>query len=84
MTKTRHITTKRVYPRPGTHADRILAYVGSNDRTTTNGIISGLKLNPSIARKCISVLVDRGLLKDRPDENGHHHYSVQATVQGSV
>jgi hypothetical protein len=64
------------YPRPGSHAERILVYVTANDGTTTNGIISGLKLNPSIVRKCLAVLMERGLLRDNPDENRHHHYSA--------
>jgi len=73
-------TTMVVYPRPGTHAETILKYVQSNDRTTTNGIISGLKMNPSIVRKCLGVLVERGMLLDEPDENQHHHYTAKTPV----
>jgi hypothetical protein len=68
------------YPRPGSHAERILQFIEANDGTTTNGVISGLKLNPSIVRKCLAVLMDRGLLIDRPDEQKHHHYSAKVRV----
>ena len=39
-----------------------------------------MSLNPSIVRKCLAVLMDRGLLKDAPDEQNHHHYSAKVPV----
>lgn len=69
-----------VYPRPGTHAETILEFVKANDGTTTNGIVSGLKMNPSVVRKCLSVLVERGALKDNRDANRHHHFSAIVRV----
>lgn len=66
-----------IYPRPGTHAETVLTYVQSNDGTTTNGIISGLKMNPSVVRKCLKVLSERQKVTDSMDDNGHHHFSAK-------
>jgi len=68
---------KNIYPRPGTHAETIRDFVQAHDGITTNGIISGLKLNPSVVRKCLRVLVEKGALVDRPDEARNHHYSAK-------
>lgn len=70
-------TRPAVYPLPGTHAETIMKYVQEHDGTTTNGIIEGLGMNPSTVRKCLAVLVDRGVLKDAPDANKHHHYTAK-------
>jgi DNA-binding IclR family transcriptional regulator len=68
---------KRLYPRPGTHAESILEFVQTHDGTTTNGIIAALKLNPSVVRKCLRVLMEKGSLVDRPDASRNHHYSAK-------
>lgn len=77
MSKTQSSPRPAVYPLPGTHAETIRDYVIANPNTTTNGIIEGLKMNPSVVRKCLAVLVDRGVLVDAPDDNKHHHYTAK-------
>lgn len=71
---------KTTYPIPGTHAETILDDVRGHDATTTHGIISRLKLNPSVVRKSLTVLVAKGRLIDRVDDKGIHHWSVKDTV----
>lgn len=70
----------KTYPRPGTHADTILAYIKKNEGTTKNGIITGLGLNPGIVRKAVSALLDAGVIKDAPDESQNHHYSAMSVL----
>lgn len=69
-----------MYPLPGTHAETILNYVQENRGTTTNGVISALQMNPSVVRKCLSALIERGLVHDNKDDRGHHHYSARTPV----
>jgi len=66
-----------MYPRPGTHAEKILTFVSDNPGASTNRVISKLSLNPSVARKCLAILVERGLLVDSRDDNGFHHYTAK-------
>lgn len=77
MQKTRPAPAKQVYPRPGSHAETILNFVVANPGTTTNGVISGLSMNPSVVRKCLTVLLERGRIEDRPDDKQHHHYTAK-------
>lgn len=67
-----------VYPQPGTMADRILEFIRDNPRVSTNRILTKLDLNPSPARKCIKALIERGLVTDRPDGKGNHHYTARS------
>ncbi len=62
------------YPRPGSNAERILHFIISNEGTTTNKIITSLKMNPSVVRKCLAGLVATGKIEDRPDSDKNHHY----------
>ncbi len=68
------------YPVPGTNAERILHFIISNPGTTTNGVITAMKMNASPVRKCLVALEAKGLIEDQPDEDGNHHYSVKALV----
>lgn len=67
-----------IYPRPGTRAAQVLDYIFSNEGTTTNGIISGLKYNPSVVRKCLVNLLAKGRITDHVDGNGHHNWRAKA------
>jgi DNA-binding MarR family transcriptional regulator len=68
------------YPRPGSNAERVLEYIQNHDGTTKNQIIGALKMNPSVVRGAVQMLVQKGLVTDRPDENRHHHYSAKVPV----
>jgi predicted transcriptional regulator len=65
------------YPRPGTNADRILAYIKSNPGTTRTAIIRGLEMNPSPTKMCLDALLKYDLIEDAPDDKGHHHYTAK-------
>lgn len=69
-----------IYPRAGTRAQVVLEYIAQNSGTTTNGIIAGLKFNPSVVRKCLSALLSRKVIVDAQDNKGHHHYSVKKVL----
>lgn len=69
-----------IYPRPGTHAARVLDHIKANPRITKNGIIEGLKLNPSVVRDLMRTLIDKGLVVDEPDAEGRHHYSAKTVL----
>jgi predicted transcriptional regulator len=66
------------YPRPGTHADRVLSHIKSNPGTTKNGIIEALKLNPSVVRDIMRILLNKNLVTDQPDSEQRHHYTAKA------
>lgn len=65
-----------VYPRSGTHADRILTFIKKHEGTTKNSIIEALELNPSVVRDVMRILVRKGLVMDLPDSEGRHHYAA--------
>lgn len=67
-----------LYPIAGTHAETILNYVQANEGTTTYGIITGLDMNPSVVRKCLRVLAEKGVLIDRRDKARNHRWSAKA------
>lgn len=66
----------RRYPMPGTNADRILAVITVQPGISVSGLVNALKMNPSPTRVCLKALTKHGLIEDRPDNNGHHHYHV--------
>lgn len=68
---------KATYPVPGSNAARILKYIQDHPETTTNGIITGMKLNPSVVRKCLGVLEEKGRIEDTRDAENHHHYTAK-------
>ena len=70
----------RIYPRPGTHADRVLIHIRANPRITKNGIIEALKLNPSVVRDIMRTLIDKSLVIDEPDNEGRHHYTAKTVL----
>ena len=72
--------TKGRYPLPGTNAERVLNFIALNPDTTTNKIIEKLAMNPTVARKCLKSLLEHSKIKDMPDENQHHHYTVLGHV----
>lgn len=74
------MTLPRQYPRPGSNAERILDHIQENDGVTTNAIIRTLAMNPSVVRKCLASLIDRGFIVDKPDEAKNHHYSAKVPV----
>jgi DNA-binding IclR family transcriptional regulator len=67
-----------VYPQINTRAAQILEYVKANPGTSRNGIISGLSLNPSVVRRYVQVLVERGLIRDSLVEGQHQIEAVEA------
>lgn len=68
-------TTGR-YPLPGTNAERVLNFVVSNPGVSTNKIIEQLRMNPTVARKCIKSLMEHSKIKDEPTEAGYHSYTA--------
>ncbi len=68
----------KTYPMPGSNAERILNYIQANPGASTNKGITGLEMNPSVVRKCLTNLMTKGLLEDRPSQDGIHHYSAKA------
>lgn len=72
--------TRVVYPQPGTHTERVLNHVQSNPGVTKNGIIEALGLNPATVRDIMKTLIRRGFVEDKPDTEGHHHYSAKSPV----
>ena len=68
------------YPQADTKAEVILDHIRGNPGVTRNAIITGLRLNPAVVRKCITALLDHELIEDAPDERGHHHYSVKGEL----
>lgn len=68
------------YPRPGTRAANVYDYIASNEGTTTNGIISGLKYNPSVVRKCLTNLETKGRIADTVDGKGYHSWRVKRSM----
>lgn len=69
------VKTKR-YPLPNTNAATVLDYLKKNPGVSTNHLMVKLKLNPTIARKCLDGLVKHGMVRDRPDQIGHHKWSA--------
>ncbi len=67
----------KAYPQPGTNAMRVLVFIRENPGASTNKIITGLKLNPTIARKCVTNLLEHKKIEDKPNDQGHHSYSVK-------
>lgn len=68
------------YPQADTKAEVILGHIRDNPGVTRNAIITGLKLNPAVVRKCITALLDHELIEDAPDDRGHHHYSAKGIL----
>jgi DNA-binding IclR family transcriptional regulator len=58
----------------------VLFFIVSNPGVTVNRIYRSLGLNPSPTRDYLKTLVDKGLIEDRPDESGAHHYFVKEAV----
>lgn len=67
----------RVYPQPGTHAETVATFVSANPGVTTNGIIVGLKMNPSYVRRILRNLLHKEVIEDRPDGDQNHHYHTR-------
>lgn len=68
------------YPQADTKAEVILDHIRANPGITRNAIITQLKLNPAVVRKCIQALTEHGLIEDSPDERNHHHYSAKGDL----
>lgn len=68
------------YPQPGTMADRILGFIRENPGCSTNRIWNSLGINPSPARQCLKNLLEREMIEDAPNGEGHHRYT--ATEKG--
>ncbi len=64
----------RIYPQPGTMADRILSFIRENPGASINKIHTQLGINPSPTRTCLATLTRRGLIEDKPDDAGHHYH----------
>lgn len=71
----------RVYPQPGTNADRILSHIRAHPGVSRNGIITALGLNPGVVRVCMRDLIKHGLVEDNRTEEGNHAY--RGTVVGT-
>lgn len=71
-------TTELEYPQADTRASQILDYIKINPGTSRNGIISGLGLNPSVVRRYVQVLVERGLVRDTLEDGKHSIEAVEA------
>lgn len=74
------MTKTDTYPRPGTRAALVYDFIAENPGTTKNGVISGLDFNPSVVKKCIDNLVDKGRIVDKPDAQGYHHYTTKTRI----
>ena len=70
----------RAYPQSGTNAMRVLVFIRENPGTSTNNVITKLGLNPTIARKCITALLDHQKIEDNQNAQGHHSYSVKGRL----
>lgn len=68
------------YPHPGTRAALVYDHIAQNPGVTKNGIISGLSFNPSVVKKCVENLLNKGRIADRKDDQGHHHYTVRTRI----
>jgi predicted transcriptional regulator len=67
----------RVYPQPGTNADRILQFIRDNPDTSISNITTKLNMNPSPTRDLLQALEAKGLIKDEKNGQGHHQYRVK-------
>ncbi len=79
-TKTGAPPARRVYPQPGSNAATVLDFIVLNPGVTTNGVINGLTMNPSTARKCLKTLLERDKIADEPDSDGNHHYTAKSAL----
>jgi DNA-binding MarR family transcriptional regulator len=71
------LPTEIKYPRPGTHAERVLNYILANEGTTKNAIIEALGLNPSVVRDITRTLLAKNLIEDKPDAEERHHFTAR-------
>lgn len=62
------------YPQADTKAELILGFIREHPGTSRNAIITGLKMNPSVVRRYVQVLIDRKLIEDDPTPEGWHRY----------
>lgn len=66
---------KTQYPLPGTNAERVLAHLVANPGSSTNSIISALGMNPTVARKCITSLLQHSRIKDTAESENQHEWT---------
>lgn len=59
------------YPQPGSNAERVLHYVLTHPGSPTNSIITGLRMNPSVVRKCLANLAEHNKIVDVPKGKVH-------------
>lgn len=59
---------------PGTNADRILHTITITPGISVSGLHNLLSMNPSPTRVCLKALMKHGLIKDIPDDRGHHYF----------
>lgn len=74
------VKTKVIYPEPGTRAAQVLHYIAENEGTTKNKIITALRMNPSVVKKCVQALMENERIVDEPDDQRHHHYRVRGNL----
>lgn len=67
----------KIYPLPETNASRVLVFIRENPGTSTNNVITGLRMNPTVVRKCIANLLEHNKISDKVNDQGHHSYTVK-------